>query len=1062
MRGIWPRLSLAARLMLSASLALGVAGALLLFISAAREADFARAQIEEHLAVEMESVLAALSEWAVIGDYANIEQELRQRVKRSDIQRVTWTNAQGKQLSAVDKTAASRAPGWFVRFTDVSSPQASRVLMIGGRDYGQVTIAMTATPAHSRLWAAFLGHLAILVLVLALDFAGFLLILRSGLKPLAALAAGARALESGALASRIPPQGSPELAHVIDAFNRMAAAVESAQASLAAQAGQLRVTLSSIGDAVMTTDCEGRVEFMNPLAETLTGWNMGEARGHSLREVFHIVNEANHQEVECPVVRCLREGVVVGLANHTLLIARDGAERPIADSAAPIRHPDGGISGTVLVFRDQAEERRRLDRLRLAASVFEYALSGVAITDPWQRIVEINPAFTRLTGYSREEILGQTPHLLSSGRQEAGFYAAMWSAIRTTGQWRGEIWNRHKNGEFYPVELAIVAVKDEVGRVAHYIGIFRDISQIKEQQQRLERIAHYDALTQLPNRVLLADRMHMALAQALRVSGVLAVCYMDLDGFKQVNDERGHETGDNLLMALSNRVTLALRAGDMVARLGGDEFVLLLNLANVDECRKTLDRLLKAIAEPYPINDQAVSITASIGVSLFPQDEADPDTLLRHADQAMYTAKEGGRNRYHLFDPEHDRRTRAHHEAVTRIEQGLRAGEFVLYYQPKVDLRQGKVIGAEALIRWNHPLRGLLPPAEFLPFIEDHEFSIQLGDWVIEQALVQMAAWRAAGVELPVSVNVSARQMLRTDMTTQLAAALARHPEVPPQDLELEILETSALDDILHVTELIEACQQLGVRFALDDFGTGYSSLTYFKRLPAETLKIDQSFVRDMLHDTEDLAIVEGIVGLANAFQRQVVAEGVETVAHCILLLHLGCDQAQGYAIARPMPGNAMPDWIATWQPDPRWAEACLYPSPQRELPLLVAEFNYQDWIDHVTDRLVRDTGLVSADPEQHADLFGRWLDGAARERYGELEAYESTRTIWRHIVTLANDLTPLKQAGQADQARRRLTELDALSRELLDQLRLFHQARSDDKRRPTQSYRPEQSGAAD
>ncbi|PIX00550.1 MAG: GGDEF domain-containing protein [Hydrogenophilales bacterium CG_4_8_14_3_um_filter_62_83] len=1057
--GLWARLPLVGRVMLSASLALAVAGSLLLLVSTTKEADFSHHEIEEHLVIEQDSLLAAIAESAVIGDYASIEQVIRRRVKRDDIRRIAWTNARGKQLAASDKDAAPSAPGWFARFTSVPSPQQSRSLVIGSRDYGLVTIEMTATSAINRLWNAFLAHLAILSLALVLDFIGIWLILRSGLRPLRALNQAAESMARGDWSVHVEAAGSRELRNTIDVFNRMAQSIEAARKALMVEKERLQVTLSSIGDAVMATDCEGRVEFINPAAETLTGWTAAEAEGRSVRDVFSIIHETTREKVKCPVGRAIREGVVVGLANHTLLIARDGTERPIADSAAPIRHDDGRIVGAVLVFRDQTQERRTLDRLRLAARVFEYAPSGVAITDPWQRIVEINPAFTRLTGYSREEILGQTPRLLSSGRQEAGFYAAMWAAIRATGQWRGEIWNRHKNGEFYPVELAIVAMKDEVGQVSHYIGIFRDISQIKEQQQRLERIAHYDALTQLPNRVLLADRMHMALAQAQRVNGVLAVCYMDLDGFKQVNDELGHEAGDNLLMALSNRVTLALRAGDTVARLGGDEFVLLLGRANIDECRKTLDRLLKAIAEPYPLHNQAVRITASIGVSLFPQDEADPDTLLRHADQAMYTAKESGRNRYHLFDPERDRRTRAHHEAVTRIEQGLRAGEFVLYYQPKVDLRQGKAIGAEALIRWNHPLRGLLPPAEFLPFVEGHEFSIQLGDWVIEQALAQMAAWRAAGIELPVSVNVSARQMQRTDMAEQLAAALARHPEVPPQDLELEILETSALDDILHVTELIESCQRLGVRFALDDFGTGYSSLTYFKHLPAETLKIDQSFVRDMLHDTEDLAIVGGIVGLANAFQRQIVAEGVETVAHGTLLLHLGCDRAQGYAIARPMPASAMPDWIAAWQPDPRWAEACQYPSPPRELPLLVAEFNYQDWIDRVTDRLLRDTGPAATEPEQHASLFGRWLEGAARERYGELEAYKATRAIWRRLVTLANDLLALKQTGQADEARQRLAELDTLNQELLDQLRLFHQARSNDKRRPAVNSRPEQPG---
>jgi diguanylate cyclase (GGDEF)-like protein len=541
---------------------------------------------------------------------------------------------------------------------------------------------------------------------------------------------------------------------------------------------------------------------------------------------------------------------------------------------------------------------------------------------------------------------------------------------------------------------------------------------------------------------LLADRLQIGLAQARRACNVLGVCYLDLDGFKPVNDRFGHEAGDRLLVEVASRLTMALRAGDTVARLGGDEFVLLLSgLPDIEECQQTLDRLLKAVAKPYAVGGQTVEISASIGVTLFPYDDTDPDTLLRHADQAMYAAKESGRNRYHQFDPEHDRRARAHRDAIVRIEEGLLAGEFVLYYQPKIDMRHGKVVGAEALIRWNHPSRDLLPPSEFLPFVENTEFSVRLGDWVIEQALTQMEAWFQAGTALPVSVNISARHLQQKDMTARLAAALARHPKVPPQHFELEILETSALDDILHVTGLIEECQQLGVSFALDDFGTGYSSLSYFKRLPAETLKIDQSFVRDMLRDTEDLAIVEGVIGLADAFRRKVIAEGVETVAHGVLLLHLGCDLAQGYGIARPMPAEAIPDWIASWRPDPRWAEACRHEWQRHELPLLVAEFDHQNWVDNVTDWLRAGPDQVVNQPnlDERACLFERWLDGAGQERYGAQEGFEIVRAIRRRIGSVARKLVNLKQGGHADQALQQLDELDALNQDLLDQLRQFH-----------------------
>lgn len=1038
--GIWARLSLVARVMLSASLALAVAGALLLWVSTGKDADFARAQIEEHLADNTESLLSAISEWAVIGDYANIEQVLRLRAKRADIQRVAWTDTRGKTLEASDKATASRAPGWFVRWTGVSSPQASRALSVGGRDYGQITIEMTATPAHNRLWEAFLGHLAILVLALALDFAGILLILKSGLRPLAALGQGARALENGEMSARIPPQGSPELAHVINAFNRMAGALEATQEALSQETERLSVTLSSIGDGVLATDVEGRVTFMNPLAEALTGWKTDEAQGRSVLEVFRIVNETSRQEVDCPVGRAIREGVVVGLANHTLLIARDGTERPIADSAAPIRHPDGRIAGAVLVFRDQTEEHCTHDRLALAASVFENSLNGVVIVDSEQRIIEVNPAFTRITGYSRAEALGQTPRLLSSGRQEAGFYAAMWSEIRATGQWRGEIWNRHKDGKIFPEELSIVSVRDENGAAIRHIGIFSDITQIKEQEVQLQHMAHYDPLTGLPNRALLADRMKVALAQAERSGEKLAVCYLDLDAFKPVNDTWGHATGDRLLEEVAGRLRDAVRGGDTVARLGGDEFALLLaNLADMEECEVALSRLLQSVARPIFIDGAALTITASIGVTLFPDDGSDADTLLRHADQALYAAKEAGRDRYHLFDSRHDLAARERRTFLARLETALAQGEFCLHYQPKVDMRAGAVIGAEALIRWRHPERGLIPPGDFLPLLEGSALEIQVGEWVIDTALAQMDAWRAAGLDLPVSVNIAPPHLARIDFAERLKELLARHPGTPDNRLELEVLESVALDDIEHVSRLIGACRRIGVAFALDDFGTGYSSLTYLKRLPVDLIKIDQSFVRDMLGDAEELAIVEGVIGLAEAFHISVIAEGVEMVEQGLTLIHLGCSLGQGYGIARPMPAPDMPGWIAAWRPDPSWQQAPAVRSRDAAV-LLGAEMDHRIWIGELQDRLDGDApdGARLPPMDPHLCRFGRWYHGPGRLRYDRIAEFQALDPLHRRIHAAGEEIDALCRAGRNGEARVRMAELTALRDELIAQLHIL------------------------
>jgi len=580
-----------------------------------------------------------------------------------------------------------------------------------------------------------------------------------------------------------------------------------------------------------------------------------------------------------------------------------------------------GDSGNIVVAHANITESRLAEeRLQLAASVFSHAREGITITDANGTIVEVNDTFTRITGYSRDEAIGQNPRILKSDRQGPEFYSAMWQALIAEGFWSGEIWNRRKDGELYAQMITISAIKDADQTTRRYVALFSDITPMKEHQNQLEHIAHYDALTNLPNRVLLADRLQQALAQSQRRDRALAVVYLDLDGFKLINDSHGHDVGDKLLIAVAHRMKAALREGDTLARIGGDEFVaVLVDLERPQDCEPVLNRLLQAAADPLTAGNTQLQVSASIGVTIYPQDGADADLLLRHADQAMYQAKQSGKNRYHLFDLVHDAAAKSQRESLEHIRHGFARREFVLFYQPKVNMKSGEVIGAEALIRWQHPLRGLLPPSDFLPVIEVHALSVDLGEWVIDTALAQMAKWHASGLTLPVSVNVGAHQLLQHDFVSRLTALLESHPDVDPRHLELEILETSALEDMDQVSETIHACQRIGVRFALDDFGTGYSSLTYLKRLPAELLKIDQSFIRDMLDDPEDLAIVQGVVGLAAAFHRNVIAEGVESVEHGARLLPLGCELAQGYGIAKPMPGSEMPNWVASWQPDVTW-----------------------------------------------------------------------------------------------------------------------------------------------
>ncbi|NEX23347.1 EAL domain-containing protein [Thiorhodococcus mannitoliphagus] len=447
---------------------------------------------------------------------------------------------------------------------------------------------------------------------------------------------------------------------------------------------------------------------------------------------------------------------------------------------------------------------------------------------------------------------------------------------------------------------------------------------LRDSEARFARLAHFDALTGLPNRRLLADRLHQAMAQTQRRRQQLAVVYLDLDGFKAVNDRHGHAVGDQLLMTLAEQMKQVLREGDTLARLGGDEFVaVLVDLDNSDTSVPLLNRLLAAAAAPVSLGDLVVQVSASLGVTFYPQPGVmDADQLLRQADQAMYQSKRTGKNHYHVFNVEQEHRIDLEHERLERIRGALVAGEFVLYYQPKVNLRSGAVIGVEALIRWQHPERGLLLPRAFLPVIEGDPLATELGEWVIDSALTQMGLWREHGLDLPVSVNIGSCQLQQADFVARLRALLAAHPGVKPASLALEIREISAMQDLAHVSQIIADCLELGVGCALGDFGLGDSSLTYLKRLGVTALKIDPGFVGDMLSNSDDLAMVERILDLARTFHRQVIAEGVETPEQAERLLQLDCALVQGYGIAHPMPAQELPGWLADWRPSSAFADS--------------------------------------------------------------------------------------------------------------------------------------------
>ena len=723
---------------------------------------------------------------------------------------------------------------------------------------------------------------------------------------------------------------------------------------------------------------------------------------------------------------------------HRILV--NGLERWVYECAEFVKDEQGKPVSAIGTVLDITDQKRADEKLKLAASVFSSAREGILITNADSVIIDVNQAFTEVTGYARNEVLGKTPRVLQSGRHSPEFYSELWQELIKQGFWCGEIWNRRKDGGEYAELLNIIAVNDPDGRLQHYVAMFADITQQKQQQQQLEFIAHYDALTGLANRVLLADRLHQAMAQAKRRNQQLAVAYIDLDGFKAINDNHGHQAGDHLLIHFAERMKRVLRDGDTIARLGGDEFIaVLIDLPDYSAGLPFIQRLLEMTVEPIVIAGVELCVSGSIGISFYPQqDEVDADQLVRQADQAMYQAKQAGKNRYRIYDPEYDSIIRVQHEYLDQFYQALQKNEFRLYYQPKVNLRTGQVIGVEALLRWQHPERGLLSPMMFLPEIEDHTLSVTLGNWVLDTALAQIRTWQNQGLKLAVSINVSPQQLQQIDFVDSLKVRLGEYPDIPPQSLELEILETGALASIDRVSEVIGACHDLGVSFALDDFGTGYSTLTYLKNLPADVLKIDQSFVRNMLDDPEDLAILEGVLGLVSAFRRKAIAEGVESFEHAKLIMQLGCDLVQGYYIAKPMPAEAVNDWARLWQIDPRLPK--IQQIRPEKLSTLYAMVEHRNWVRSIDNFLMgKSKSLPPLD--WHSCRFGIWWNDFitnALTQSGSISAVIESRHVEVHRLT--EKILAVYASGQSNEALQRMPELYELRDKLLEQMELIAQ----------------------
>jgi diguanylate cyclase (GGDEF)-like protein/PAS domain S-box-containing protein len=554
--------------------------------------------------------------------------------------------------------------------------------------------------------------------------------------------------------------------------------------------------------------------------------------------------------------------------------------------------------------RDEALLRSRKD-LHLARRIIESSLDGIMIANGQGLIEFVNPAFTQLTGYTPEEILGKAPSVLKSGRHDAAFYEAMWRSLDVNGFWQGEIWNRRKNGEVYPEWLTINVIMDEDGKVAQYAAIFTDITERKKTEERIKNLAYFDVLTGLPNRRLLTDRLQVAVANAHRHGHQLAIMFLDLDLFKRINDTLGHGVGDQVLIETGKRLAHCVREGDTVARLGGDEFTVLLpELDHVEDAAKLAERVIAQVKQPFIIDDHELYVTTSIGIAVYPEDGTTVEALIKNADTAMYRAKDLGRNSYQLYTPAMNARSFERLAMESSLRHAVGRGEFMLAYQVKVDITTGRMSGVEALVRWHHPEMGLVPPMDFIPLAENMGLISEIGEWVLRTACHQCKSWHDMGLPpVRIAVNVSALQFRETDVPAVVARALA-DSGLPPQYLELELTETVLMQRVEEVSQVLKQLRAMGVRISIDDFGTGYSSLNYLKRMPIDALKIDRSFVHDLGEAGDDAEIVSTIINLAHNLKLKAIAEGVETPEQAAYLRSKGCDEVQGYLISRPVSGE--------------------------------------------------------------------------------------------------------------------------------------------------------------
>jgi diguanylate cyclase (GGDEF)-like protein/PAS domain S-box-containing protein len=912
-------LSLRQRVGFLVTLSLTAVAASFLYVSVSSRAADMRQELVENGRANLDVIARPVAEQALVGDYASIQQALTACAAQPMVATVTFRDIRGHALSASQSTERSIVPSLVRRLgSPLGTEPVSREVRLGGVRYGLLTLEVDPIPAENRLYRAAIVQVSASLLFVLLIVGLTWRPLRVNLLVMRRLQEAARRFESGEYDARVDfsPGNPPELRQTAKAFNAMG---EKIGGLLTALSEQTRAIDNAA--VLIEMDVEGRAASVNGRFLEATGLFAETAVGRLLPEMladgpaaalpdgWTAAVLAGSWRGELPVRGAVGRTVWMDL---TITPISDRGGRPEKLLAVGFDVTDRHLAGAALL-----ESRETL------RAVLDTIPQHVFWKDRDSVYLGCNRNFALAVGLSSPtEVVGKTDYELPGSAADVEKFRGVDREVIESGEPRLRFVESQlmADGERIWTETSKVPLYDSGGSVVGVLGSYEDVTVRRAAERRIEYLAFHDGLTGLPNRSLLEDRLAQAIASAGRHGHSFAVLFVDLDGFKEVNDRFGHDHGDEFLQQMAGRLQGAVRSGDTVARLGGDEFVLLLaQVSGRPEVAMAAERLLGVIQRPVPVGETTASVTASIGAALYPADDVNGEALLRHADVAMYHAKEHGRNGFRFFDRNMARSLRPDDGAVERVVSAFRDDRLRLLYQPTVQMRSGRVVGVEALLRLMTADGEMKPPGDFLPAIEGSDVIVEVGEWALDEALSAAERWRGEGLDLRISVNVAARQIQHPGFLRTARGALARHPGVPPDRLELEILETTALEDLGVVQGVMARCREMGIRFCLDDFGTGYSSLSYLKRLPVDVVKIDQGFVRDMLEDHEDLAIVQGIVSMATIFRKEVVAEGVATPEHGKALLRLGCELGQGFGIARPMPPEAVPGWATSWKPDAAW-----------------------------------------------------------------------------------------------------------------------------------------------